>query len=293
MAMQAVDRSGHQLGLSVNVAGRCRLTGPAVWLPDGESHSVAGPLKAGEKRYPHGLICGRSNATPLTGAAAAIGGLRAFWTVDGLAWEYAPRAWAELSWTIHGPLPPTRPAATRALMVRVASHVRFGSAVPLAFPFRLTGLPAGWHVTESTPAVFGGRLMGVGLYLGPAADSYALGVLMLPAPGPSWCTWGAGTGTYQKVTVDGTDLGTYQKDTVGGASGILRTIDEPGKHWQSLCFADIHGLDVWMDNDLANPFTSDAPLPGEAGLGGLLNIFRHHVQLFGPNPANWTTHPLG
>ena len=28
-------------------------------------------------------------------------------------------------------------------------------------------------------------------------------------------------------------------------------------------------------------------------IGGVTGIFLHHLRLLGPDPANWTTHPLG
>jgi len=275
---------------SVGAAGICHLTGQVAWPPAGPpggsgSQSAAGPLRPGQRRYPHGLACEYSGpgltTLPLTGPAPAAGGGRGFWAVnDGLVWEYAPGAWAELFLSaIHGAAPMT--AAGRVLLAEVAAHIRYRSAARLAFPFRLRGVPASWHLTDAWLTTSGDRLVGMTLDLGPAADAYALSISAQPAGGPSGCTWDpTGPGTYQRVIID-------------GAAGILRSVDLPGKHFQSLCSASVDGLRLDISVDRSAPGTSDRPLPGGAGFGRALVIFFDHLKLLGPNPAGWTTRPLG
>jgi hypothetical protein len=55
---------------------------------------------------------------------------------------------------------------------------------------------------------------------------------------------------------------------------------------QELCVPEADGLSV--------SFTLYRP-PGSPAFpfGGATGIFLHHLRLLGPNPANWTTRPLG
>jgi hypothetical protein len=275
---------GRLLTLTVNAAGSCRLAGP------------------------HELTCGDGGGSSgdLSSSAPAVGGTLAFWTPGGgLAWEYARGGWAQLgpSTQVSGGLPtpasehrlyaaragwmpgPARhgypatvqSAATQAELLMVAAHVSYGDSTDMVFPFQLTGLPAGWNVTDSTFAPSGGRLLGTGLDLGPADDPGAMSISIAPADGPNACKFI--TGQSQYVAID-------------GAQGTLRTIDEPGKHWQDLCSSDVHGMQLDLSLDLNVPGTSDTPLPGARNLGGVLEIFQH-LRLLEPSPAGWTSRPLG
>jgi hypothetical protein len=101
--------------------------------------------------------------------APDVNGRPAFWMDhgSGVAWEYAPDAWAELSASQLGgnALPP--PAAARALLLKVAARVACGDTTPLTFAFRLTGeLPVGWQLWRASFAVYGGRMFGTGITAG-------------------------------------------------------------------------------------------------------------------------------
>ncbi len=85
--------------------------------------------------------------------------------------------------------------------------------------------------------------------------------------------------------------GQSQHVTIDGAQALLRTIDEPGKHWQSLCAPDVDSLSLLIELDLNIPGTNDTPLPGGSRVGGLLTVFSH-LRLLGPDVANWTKQPL-
>jgi hypothetical protein len=277
---------GRLLILTVNAAGSCRLAGP------------------------HELSCddggGTSQKLTLSGSGPVVDGTLAFWTADdSLVWQYARGSWAQLSPSVQAPdgLPTSasehwlydawagwmpRPArhgypatvqsaATRAELLTVAGQVSYGNHTAMVFPFQLTGLPAGWTVTDSTFAPSGGRLLGTGLDLGPADDPGAMSISIAPAGGPDACKFVPGQSQYV---------------TIAGAQGTLRIIDEPDKHWQDLCSSDVHGMQLDLSLDLNVPGTSDTPLPGASSLGGVLEIFQH-LRLLDPSPAGWTTRPLG
>jgi len=121
-------------------------------------------------------------------------------------------------------------------------------------------------------ATIDGKLVNEGWSAGPVADPTALGVSVWPtSPGAYQCKYYPGQTSY--LTVDGVPV-------------RLRTISEPGKHVQSLCARNFHGLAVSINLDGNVPGTSDRPLPDAATVGGVLTVFRH-LQLFGPTVADW------
>jgi len=158
------------------------------------------------------------------------------------------------------------------VLIKVAAHVRFGVGRPLAFPFQLTGLPSWWRVGSSIPSTLNGRLVGAGLNIGPGPGESEVGVFTAPANTPGFC---------------GRDSG-WQWVTVAGMRGILRTV-YGNDHFQTLCFEDVDGLAVTLS--VTRPFDS-SPVAVATQKGGVIDIFLHHLRLLGPNPANWTTHPV-
>jgi len=170
-------------------------------------------------------------------------------------------------------IPPS--AATMALLVKVASHVRYGQTTPLSFPFRLPSpLPAGWRLTQATFTVSGGRMTGDGITAGPAADPAALSI----GSGSGSCSFIDGQSSYV---------------TRLGVQWVYRVLNEPEKHWQNLCTTGtvngVTGIDVSLD---MNTPGSNAPLPGSAELGGTLGVLAR-TRFLGASPALWTTAPLG
>ena len=73
---------------------------------------------------------------------------------------------------------------------------------------------------------------------------------------------------------------------------MLRTIDQPYKHWEELCAPDVRGLSVYITLDTNVPGTNDRPLPGGRAVGGVVAIF-HRMQLLPPNVADWTAQQPG
>ena len=74
--------------------------------------------------------------------------------------------------------------------------------------------------------------------------------------------------------------------TVDGVRMLLRTIDEPGKHVQTLCAQNFRGVAVSVSLDRSVPGTNDRSLPGAAKVGGVFAVFAH-LHLFGPDVADW------
>jgi hypothetical protein len=271
-----------QLGAGSVAKGQFSLS---VWAP-GTCSPAAAQLRAALRRHQHPLL----NCTQATGSgwaanmsrrAPAIAGRPGFW-FDGhmLAWEYAPHAWATLSVSRGGtPIPP-------ATIVKVAAHVAFAAtAKPVVkFPFQLTGLPASWRVLSVAGwrATADGLLAGVSRELGSSTsvgrlDGPVTGTIGYIAitPGRSRCPFFHGSGNSSRRVV------------LGGVTAIV-TLFSAGvpRPYQGLCIAETDGLHVMF---------LEYPGPGHAGFafGGVTGVFRHHLRLLGPGPANWTTQPLG
>jgi hypothetical protein len=222
-------------------------------------------------------------AFTVTGAAPDVNGRPAFWTDhgSGVAWEYAPDAWAELSLSRIAAdggkaLPPS--AATRALLLKVASHVAYGGATPLTFAFRLSGeLPAGWQLWRASFDVSGGRMLGTGVTVGPSVDTSALSISASTVTGPAVCDSGAGLPSYvSRLGVEWAYIvDNLSKDALQRLCATARV-------------GGLSGVNITMD--MNNP-ASSAPLPGSAQLGGALGVLAR-LLLLGPNPASWVTNPV-
>jgi len=279
---------GRALLLTVQAAGQCRLTGREVLIY----------LRA-RYRFPHALSCG----PPLSSRAPDVNGAPAYWSGlhGSLVWEYGRDAWAILSPQPNGAIcvhcaayprlrgwyyvlakngHPAVPqsAAARQLLLKIASAVRFGTTPPVHYGFTLSGLPASWRWRAfrvgdlSSFVTIDGRLINEGWSAGPAADPTALGVSVWPA-GRGSIPCKVYPGQTSHVTVDGVRM-------------LLRTIDEPGKHIQSLCAQNFRGVAVSVSLDLNVPGTNDRPLPGASKVGGVFAVVRH-LHLFGPDVADW------
>jgi hypothetical protein len=307
---------GRMVQVAIDAAGACRTESAAAWLaslPAGRRQGIS--LASGAQAlscadpYPGGM----TRFAELVSAAPEVNGRPAYWSQLGaLEWQYAAGAWAEVDpepnprVCVHcapnnlagwqnvpamagrsraGQSAPARAAspqsaASQELLLKIAASIRFGQALPLVFGFQLAGLPAGWQVAADYSFVpQAGRLAAGGISAGPAIDPTALGIGVGPAvsPGSEYaCKVIAGQTSY--VTVD-------------GAPALLRNLDEPDKQFQSLCVNSIDGVSAYVAMDLNSP-GSNAPLPGTDLFGGVLTVFRS-MRLLGPDPAAWTTDPLG
>ena len=192
--------------------------------------------------------------------AAPVHGRPAFWMRGRfLTWEYAPHSWVTLQAYRRGtPVP----AAT---MLRVAASVRYGdpNAPGPRFPYQLTGIPASWQVTAVHWKA--SNLLGKGLSAGLVDQ-------LLVTPGKGRC-WFDPTGS--------------RRMTLNGVKAIFTVFRQPGaRTYQGLCVPEADGLSVFFLLFRAH---------GEHGypFGGAARLFLHHLRLLGPDPANWTTRPLG
>ncbi len=262
--------AGRLLYLQVNARDMCAI-------------STAADLQANVRAHGSVQALCIDAAFTVTGTAPNINGQPAFWTDhgSGIAWEYAPDAWAELS--LSGiaagggkAVPPS--AATRALLQKVAARVAYGDTTPLTFAFRVSGeLPAGWKLWRAGFDVSGGRMFGTGITVGPSVDTSALSISASTVTGPAACDSGVGQPTYVNRL---------------GVSWAYIVNRQPGDTQQRLCATapvdGLTGVNITMDiNDPA----SNAPLPGSRQLGGSLGVLGR-LLLLGPDPAAWITNPV-
>jgi hypothetical protein len=195
----------------------------------------------------------------------------------GLAWEYAPAAWSVLDWTdAKVAWPPT--GAERAAVLRVAASVRYGPTAPIKFPFRISGLPTTWHVSQVDYTLLAGQPVAQNVDLddapgntsGVLADADYLYVSVTQAThGGLSCP----TGYHQDVKVDGV------------AAVLVYSPDS--FRLQQLCIPDWGGLQV----EILLSTRMNAPAPNPTGPDGVLKYARL-LDLLGPDPAHWTANPL-
>jgi hypothetical protein len=235
-----------------------------VWAPgtcDRDPAQLARALQ--HHRHPQ-LNCMQ---TPSSGSlvqvisqAPPVRGRPAFWMRGRLlAWEYAPHAWVTLQVYRLG-----APAPAAAIRHRVATSVRYGdpNAPGPRFPYQLTGIPASWQVTSVHWKAK--NLLGKDLSAGLIGQ-----LLVTPGKGKCWLAPGS------------------QPVTLNGVKAVLTVFHQPGaRSYQALCVPESSGLSVQFLLFRAH---------GEHGypFGGAAQLFLHHLHLLGPDPANWTSHPLG
>jgi hypothetical protein len=313
LGLNASSRRGAQLSLNLYPAGQCRLTGPftlerkklgaAAAATRSRSRFSTRPRLV-ETHYKYGLNCGADvgGALPLAGRVPDVNGRPAYRTAGAygnVVWEYGRRAWAILSFSppicvrCRSPKPDlsalrqAQPsAATLAMLHKVASRMRYGVHSTVVYGFTISHLPGAWRAGRAgspvnfptySVASLNGREANVGWDAGPAADPSALLISIAPGAGSYACNFVVGQSQY--VTLD-------------GARAVLRTIDYPGKHVQTLCARDIRGVQLNLSLDLGIPTTKDTPLPDARAVGNLLTVFRH-LRLLGPDLAHWVANPLG
>lgn len=196
------------------------------------------------------------HATVPTVAVPAKGGV-------SLKWQYARGGWAIL----------TAPSLSTAL--RIARNVRFGPTAgpPISFPFQLISVPASWQVNSvATRWLDGVQYASSYLVTAGPVDGVPLGVYPKTTP-----LFDAGAGS-----ADACAGLMYYKTTTRVINGYKVTIDHDVKFWPQyqLCASDANGVFV-----LINVGSRPAITP--------VQLFASHVRLLGPDPANWTTNPVG
>jgi hypothetical protein len=243
------------------------------------------------------LSCGAPTAgttleLTVSGPAPYVQGQQAYWTryIGGelrsfrpaarsggiVAFQYARGGWAVAEST-----------GTPADVLRLAASLRYGQIARVQFPFRLTGLPS----TLSDPLYASIVRPGPGAQ-GPSAAELVVGspadrpgtplrnALIVSAstktvPGPrcavkSVVVNGHGSNGSKPASCPTTEIHGYR--------AYLNSPPSPGK--QTLFVPDADGL--YLSEQAIGP---DAPLSPSAALAD-------HLQLLGPNPADWTTSPI-
>jgi hypothetical protein len=228
--------------------------------------------------YPFGPLA-------LSSRAPDINGHRAYWATAyasqrpyrALAWQYAPGSWAVLE------LGKWKPLNTRwrQVVVKAASNVRFGvdAAPPVAFPVRLTGLPASWHLISGVRAwmpYWNGvtyRRHGQVLY-GSEWSVSTTAVSTGPRAGPRFLFTIGLAAQHNPCRVASQAPPVHE---VVNGYPVIVTRDPYG---QTLCAADAGGLSVTI-HEFGNHPTVD-----------VVSLFAHHVQLLGTSPAHWAAQPI-
>jgi hypothetical protein len=170
--------------------------------------------------------------------------------------------------------------------VKAASHVRFGvhAAPPVAFPVRLTGLPASWHLISGVRAW-------MPEWNGVTYQPYGH---VLYASHWSVSTGSASTGprarpflafTIGLAGQPGSCRVAAQSPPVHEVVNGYRVIVTRGPFGQTLCAANAGGLSVQIEE------RSNRPGAGLASVD-VVGLFAHHLQLLGTSPAHWATQPI-
>jgi hypothetical protein len=269
---------------------------------------ATGQCKLDAKRLTCSSVAGqRSSVDPaqtLTGPAPTVHGQRAVWTLTGLAWQYARGGWAWLTfpYPFDFPKPPpaikagtVKPGTTRATVKReaieIAAHVKFGAAMPLAFPAQFTGLPSQWRVSSATYVPDGPvlRVRTYALNAGPAAGVRDFDGGLTFQNNLPWVEidpvtvrhnpcfyYPGGFRKSAREVINGYHVIVTREGAPRTVAGNYHTVPE-----QSICAANADGLAVSIAEHGAHPLT------------GVTALFKEHLRLLGSNPANWTSRPIG
>jgi hypothetical protein len=217
---------------------------------------------------------GTSGVMTLSGRAPDVGRDAAHWVehatgdltpdippgVKMVAFRYARLGWAMVEST-----------GTPADVIRIAANLRYGQTSPLRFPVRLTGLPPAWQDVQLVQFQRSGSQYSGGLALSrypQPATGYGhdllyvnVGVGKIPFPG---CTGESQTLCRSKV--------------INGHKVLVEAWSAPPREW--LTAPDADGLNLQIE--VTGPALQQPTW-----------IFARDLQLLGPNPAHWTTHPVG
>jgi hypothetical protein len=260
----------------------------------------------------------------VTGAAPDIDGRPAFWIDDAwLTWQYAPGAWATLrpfddsgtggaGWALNavsaaaekayarqfreGKAAPSS-AAARALLLKVASGVRYDQQEPIKFPFRLASpLPKGWQANSATYTVSGGQLLGSSVSAGPAADPSTLGIAVEYSPAPKRdalpATWAGAQSSVGSALSCAYGTAGSSIVTQNGQQLTYSVVTLPGQYEQSLCpMTAEDGMRVGVGIDMFSAAVKKM-IAGSGALGGALGVYAK-LRVLGANPGKWTSSPLG
>ncbi|NVI90364.1 hypothetical protein [Actinomadura sp. BRA 177] len=227
--------------------------------------------------YPAGI---RPGVPMLPGArkghltkAAPVNGRPAYWSIKPggpgsqqvpaeFRWEYRPKTWALLSISDRG-------VADVETVRRIAAGVEFGGEKPMAFPVRVTGLPAGLELGR----VWLGGGPDVLFALGASDGDGELRVALSPASETVKNRFKPNT------TIDGHPAFDTRLPHPGPTAGRV-----PSSKAQSLHVFGVRGFDISID-------ARGEPLQRLQASGGVTGLFRR-ITVIGKDPKDWTTTPL-
>ena len=252
--------SPHSWALLVYNAGSCNHT----------SGQLLGLLRGSHQ--PPTLKCtlnwdafgGRPTLANLVSAVApSVNGHRAFWARPVCNTNQCDLASAMLVWSyapggwarLSGP--------SRSDALKIADRVAFGAttAQAIRFPVTITGARPSWRVRVVQSAPSGGALAAQQWTLGTTATAPSFTVLP-QGPDGGLCTLQPASAARHQV--------------INGFR-VTTTITAQGSQ---ICAPHARGMSVYI-------FTGAKVTPNA------IAIFAHHLRLPGPNPAAWTTQPLG
>lgn len=202
-------------------------------------------------------------ANPVSAVAPSVHGHRAFWARPVCNTGQCNLAAAMLVWSyapggwarLSGP--------SRSDALKIARKVMFGAptAQPIRFPVTITGVKPSWRVTMVQSAPSGEVLAAQQWTLGTAATAPSFTVL---PKGPN-----GGLCNLQPASA-------VQRQIINGFRVTTTLTDQASQ----ACAPRARGMSVYI--------STGAKMAPDA-----IAIFAHHLRLLGPNPAGWTTQPLG
>jgi hypothetical protein len=257
--------------LTVYAAGQCHLTAAARDL------SCADPYLLGPDQ------------AKITGRAPAVQGHRAFWSDSLLVWQYGRGGWARLGLPypndIRARRTPAAFAAAQRDAVKIAGHTRFGVATaPLVFPAQLTGLPRQWHVSSVyyLPADGVLRASMYALNADAAAGALAFDGGLTFQDNLPWIGIDPLTSPHNPCAFyPHRDGYVSTREVINGYRVIVSSMPDGNYPSQQACAGSAQGLSVFIAERGPHPAISAA------------SLFGQHLRLLGPNPANWTSKPIG
>jgi hypothetical protein len=255
------------VGLNVWSRGVCRLSSRSFtcgWPHDPGAPESTTPRAGIGRRI--GEIAGRAAYWMFPSESGSGTSPRSHFPSRILTWQYAQGGWAVLS-------APDLPDA-----LRIARSLRFGTAAgpAAAFPFRLTGLPADWRVNQVFTRVDQGVryafLFGFSAgTVDTVADDLAPRQVMTVQIGP---LHGASCGSYFHRA-------SYRLQIINGHEALVLLRPQA---WDTGAKS---GLCTVSDGVLTSVITE-----GHATVSAT-DLLAHHIRFLGPDPAKWTTRPIG
>lgn len=244
-----------------------------VWAPDGAGGLTV--FTTGQCRSAARTLQCNSQNTPWQklNPALDVSGRPAYWLGEAgtspgsamIGWQYAPGAWAVLGWGYSNTGTGHPASASRAVVLSLATDVRFGQSAPILFPYTIHGLP-GWQITEVDYTMVDGRPSARMLHLAGGHPAGLIQIDAVPASTPL-----DGRCHREGETLD------------GHASLDGTTVDLFAPAGHEVCGDNIDGLQV----DVLFEYQDNGKSRSGAALG-----YARDLNLLGADQANWQPYPL-